>query len=990
MVSEYFNISIIDTFENDRLIVLERTQIQSPRLLYNGQEDKFGNLFTSELSFNILVTTNNAAHFLHLFTGSETRYKVKLEALNNNVSSIVWEGYLLPELFNEPLKNKDFFVEFVATDGIGLLKDKELSASFYKDKKSSIDVLHSCLALTGLTQSIIYAEALQNAGFVLDYQDLCVQTIAYADDENTSVYDIINYIIESLGCKLFTYKGDWYLIGLNRFSELTIAATKYPVNTDEGVIQPGVSYTITRDILEQPYFATPNITALPKLKEAVVTWSHDNSEFIFPEDLVDHYPVNYDTNSNDRTAKYWDIVTNSGITLEVWIKSLQNILNINEDELPKDANYFGIIALRDRLEKLNGPFLSFTDSVPNATSWDTNYAKLATPFFVNGSSDLEKYASLEIEFFVIADTAATSEDLETAFDNLEFNQHFFKIIRSDYKEDTVANSEEVLTNFMSSGIPTGTFDFELSIGTKNILELGSVSVLTGKLSIDKILLVKDGWYNVIIYPLVAHNLLGDIKIYEKLEFTMSEDSELTERLERGVDFTTKNSLDIFHSSNISNRSNKRFLFSDTLNASLDAGTIPSVPTLREKRFYTKESVVVGGAVNYYLITVGLFDVDYYHIKNGYEVYMKKPSGVLSLVPSTLYSLEEDLAAGGKVFKQVDYTPEDADVYFQEGDELHLIYRLNYSDHWLNKWQRFGVDESVSYELALARMYVDIQKNMSYIFNGEYALLVGPLDIIRYNYGVSLNKIPTKIEMSLDKNRTNITAIQADGGFIEYLDVTDILEPDVLEPDPQEAAIVISSSVVSPSLFNDSWVVNTSFNITDLSPVNAVLTAIQLDNSLANGGLPTGLVRSGNIVASEGVFVLDFPNPIGTDQGWYKISVSQGIIQSNIEYVEVSTSVAPPSSAYITIIKEDTEALTSTQGAYSAAFTNFTPTGVVQQVVQQIDPLTYANIGSASVSVIGDLLAVQTFTVGSSGSYKLTVVAVGYSPVIISNEIGWFF
>jgi hypothetical protein len=464
---------------------------------------------------------------------------------------------------------------------------------------------------------------------------------------------------------------------------------------------------------------------------------------------------------------------------------------------------------------------------------------------------------------------------------------------------------------------------------------------------------------------------------------MSEDSELTERLERGVDFTTKNSLDIFHSSNISNRSNKRFLFSDTLNASLDAGTIPSVPTLREKRFYTKAPVVVGGAVNYYLITVGLFNVDYYHIKNGYEVYMKKPSGVMSLVPSNLYSLEEDLAAGGKVFKQVDYTPEDADVYFQEGDELHLIYRLNYSDHWLNKWQRFGVDESVSYELALARMYVDIQKNMSYIFNGEYALLVGPLDLIRYNYGVSLDKIPTKIEMSLDKNRTNITAIQADGGFIEYLDVTDILVPN-----PQEASIVISSSVVSPSLFNASWGVNTSFSIVGLSPVNASFTAIQLDNSL--DGLPTGLVKSGNIVTSEGVFVLDFPNPIGTDQGWYKISVSQGIIQSNIELVEVSTSVAPPSSGYITIIKEDTEALTATQGAYIATFTNFTPTGVVQQVVQQIDPLTYANIGSASVSVIGDLLAVQTFTVGGSGSYKLTVVAVGYSPVIISNEIGWFF
>ena len=60
------------------------------------------------------------------------------------------------------------------------------------------------------------------------------------------------------------------------------------------------------------------------------------------------------------------------------------------------------------------------------------------------------------------------------------------------------------------------------------------------------------------------------------------------------------------------------------------------------------------------------------------------------------------------------------------------------------------------------------------------------------------------------------------------------------------------------------------------------------------------------------------------------------------------------------------------------------------MVQEINPVTYENIGAPSVSVIGDLLAAQTFTVGGSGAYKLTVVAVGYSPVIESNEIGWFF
>jgi hypothetical protein len=283
------------------------------------------------------------------------------------------------------------------------------------------------------------------------------------------------------------------------------------------------------------------------------------------------------------------------------------------------------------------------------------------------------------------------------------------------------------------------------------------------------------------------------------------------------------------------------------------------------------------------------------------------------------------------------------------------------------------------------MYVDIQKNMSFIFNGDYAFLVGPLDIIQYNYTTALHKIPTKISMSLNSNTTSVTAIQANLGAISYLDTTD-----VLEPTPVEASIVISSKAIAPGLFTASWVINTSYDIVGLNPVNATLTAIQLDNSIANGGLPTGLERSGTIVSSEGLLVLNFPTPIGTDQGWYKIVVNQGIIQSNIEYVEVGTNVAPPANGYITIIKEDTEVLTPTQGAYTATFTNFTPVGTVQQVVQEIDPITYANIGSASVTVLTNLLAVQTFTVSSSGAYKVTVVATGYSPVIESNEIGWFF
>ena len=109
MKPTYIDIKIIDTHENNRALVIEDTQRASPKLIYNGSDDNLQHLMTTELRFNMLVRDSRNATFWHLFTGSETRYKVVVEAEEKGNITTLFTGFLLPEQFEEPYDSGGFF-----------------------------------------------------------------------------------------------------------------------------------------------------------------------------------------------------------------------------------------------------------------------------------------------------------------------------------------------------------------------------------------------------------------------------------------------------------------------------------------------------------------------------------------------------------------------------------------------------------------------------------------------------------------------------------------------------------------------------------------------------------------------------------------------------------------------------------------------------------------------------------------------------------------
>ena len=218
MSTQQLHIVIIDTFDNTLLNVYENASVDAIHLKFSGSDDKYQPLMASELMFDMLVKDAADGKYLHLFTGSETRYKVQLQDITDLENIItIWEGFLLPDIYSEPYTNGAFFVSFSATDGLGRIKNKYLASDFYTTTKSVTAIIAECLKSTGLSLPISIAPALENAIVNLTVDQLEINGVIFSDNsKKLTAYTILENIVTSLGCKLFQWESRWFIVGLNR------------------------------------------------------------------------------------------------------------------------------------------------------------------------------------------------------------------------------------------------------------------------------------------------------------------------------------------------------------------------------------------------------------------------------------------------------------------------------------------------------------------------------------------------------------------------------------------------------------------------------------------------------------------------------------------------------------------------------------------------------------------------------------------------------
>lgn len=228
---EQVTIKIIDTQDNH--VVLERfAQQGAPVLTWNGADDNFQTIMTSELNFNMLSENAEDGRYLDLFTGDESRYMVQVHKVLSSDQypgiqsmQLLWQGFLLPDQYSEPYDNVNFFVNFTATDCLGILKDHLFNMLPYDYNETVVRIIAMCLKKTNLYQDIYISEAFKLES--VEWRNVFLNSANFRGEgelgeylqdltDYDSCYDVLDKILKALGSTLFNYGGNWCIIGWNK------------------------------------------------------------------------------------------------------------------------------------------------------------------------------------------------------------------------------------------------------------------------------------------------------------------------------------------------------------------------------------------------------------------------------------------------------------------------------------------------------------------------------------------------------------------------------------------------------------------------------------------------------------------------------------------------------------------------------------------------------------------------------------------------------
>lgn len=140
--------------------------------------------------------------FIEFYTSDPKAYRVDLYA----GATLLWQGYITPELYSEPDIAPPYDVRVVATDGVGELKLYDYAAQGTVTLRA---LLSGLLARTGLGTDVYLISSLKagsrGAGALLD------MTINLDYMAGKTCYETLTYILDTLHATITWWKGAWIL-----------------------------------------------------------------------------------------------------------------------------------------------------------------------------------------------------------------------------------------------------------------------------------------------------------------------------------------------------------------------------------------------------------------------------------------------------------------------------------------------------------------------------------------------------------------------------------------------------------------------------------------------------------------------------------------------------------------------------------------------------------------------------------------------------------
>ena len=153
-------------------------------------------------SLEFYAECNVDREFIEFYTSDPKAYRVDLYA----GATLLWQGYITPELYSEPDIAPPYDVQVVATDGVGELKLYGYAAQGAISLRA---LLAGLLSRTGLGTDIYLISSLKagsrGAGALLD------MTINLDYMAGRTCYEVLTYILDTLHATITWWKGAWIL-----------------------------------------------------------------------------------------------------------------------------------------------------------------------------------------------------------------------------------------------------------------------------------------------------------------------------------------------------------------------------------------------------------------------------------------------------------------------------------------------------------------------------------------------------------------------------------------------------------------------------------------------------------------------------------------------------------------------------------------------------------------------------------------------------------
>jgi len=770
LVYKDISIRIFDTYVNERVLIEELASATACNIEWNAGDDLYKEIMASNCVFNMLVPEADDAHFIHLFSGDEQRYRVEVVGVDEDDNELlIWKGFLLPDPYNEPYQQVSFFVDFTATDMISALKGKYLPPWYYHNTIPIAQVFAYCLANTGLSQNIVVKPSVVPDGDLFTWNAICVDMREFLeDDKYKDCFKIVESLLKSNVLTLSSFRGYWWLEGVHRKGE--VDTTNYQFDTDGNRIGDLI---VSKNVVDcigslQP---TPNFTANTPWKKVNVNFKVNGTKNLFTDSVVNI------TKSN----QFYSVYKTVGYPLPTELIT----------------QYYSVVKMKKWLENLNGEFLIRDYWNPFAAATNTeNFSILywvriipsgpgVPDYNYNEAAVLNRYIECPETPFVKPGHLYEME-MEFTIDgvNLDVSETTFKTKLSEGYYDKLIPFQIFIDGVEKySNRPSFSSDTNLRYVAELSDWLGDSKKISFKLNFNFNADI-EGLLKIRFLMPIQNESSGGLENFtwtrvrsDLLKLTLVEDyDENGDTIAvRDINFTKELDFDLEISASVDNS----VLNSFSLGYPVDQNYFKTIDRTADNSDYT--------AHHYFLPNVDLeliyntFSVPYNLIKHLFEnkklktVFLEKENGN-SFSFSDLwffYNATNSKISFLKEFDGFPVIPKKYKAYpdVQAEDVLKYMHVQYATENFANRlnWRLYDGEVVDTYPKTVAKALHGVQPEMIYRLEAQALKLLFPDCLIKFYFDdQDRNFIPTTLKLDLFNGKTSFVATEA-----KFTELTDI-------------------------------------------------------------------------------------------------------------------------------------------------------------------------------------------------------------------------